>query len=181
MIRNHSKKAWLLLPVSAMVIAISGCGRSSPSTQDDALKNDLALASQAQAYQPQQFMSPTEQGYGASPYGNPYAYPNPNAPYGYPQQIQTVARAPYPAPSYPSTTRRRSSGASRSSGSSGTYSRQPAEPVRNTKRDAVIGAAAGAVLGASTSRDKVKGAIIGAAAGGILGGIIGHTVDVKNP
>jgi hypothetical protein len=70
---------------------------------------------------------------------------------------------------------------SRSSGSSGTYSRQPAEPVRNTKRDAVIGAAAGAVLGASTSRDKLKGAIIGAAAGGILGGIIGHTVDVKNP
>ena len=172
--RNHSKKVWLLLPVSAMVIAIGACGRGSQSSQDDALKNDLSLASQAQAYQPQQFMSPTEQGYGA----NPYAAPNPNAPYGYPQQIQTVARTPsYPAASYPSTTRRRSSGASRS----GTYSRVPAEPVRNTKRDAVIGAAAGAVLGASTSRDKVKGAIIGAAAGGILGGIIGHTVDVKNP
>ncbi|PYP65709.1 MAG: hypothetical protein DMD26_10140 [Gemmatimonadetes bacterium] len=117
-------------------------------------------------------MSPTEQGY------NPYAYPNANVPYGYPQQIQTVARSPYPATT---TARRSSSGVSRSSGSSGTYSRQPAEPVRNTKRDAVIGAAAGAVLGATTSRDKLKGAIIGAAAGGILGGIIGHTVDVKNP
>lgn len=176
--RNHSRKVWLLLPAAAMVIATGACGRGSQSSQDDALKNDLSLASQAQAYQPQQFMSPTEQGYGA----NPYAAPNPNAPYGYPQQIQTVARTPsYPATSYPSTTRRRSSGVSRSSGSSGTYSRQPAEPVRNTKRDAVIGAAAGAVLGASTSRDKVKGAIIGAAAGGILGGIIGHTVDVKNP
>jgi len=109
------------------------------------------------------------------PQGSPYA-PQPQAPYGYPQQIQTVARSPYPA-----TTTARRSGVSRSSGSSGTYSRQPAEPVRNTKRDAVIGAAAGAVLGASTSRDKLKGAIIGAAAGGILGGIIGHTVDVKNP
>lgn len=175
MIRNHSK-VWLLLAMS--VIALGACGRGSQSAADDALKNDLSLASQAQAYQPQQFMSPTEQGYGANPYG---AYPNPNAPYGYPQQIQTVARTPsYPAASYPSTSRR-SSGVSRSSGSSGTYSRQPAEPVRNTKRDAVIGAAAGAVLGASTSRDKMKGAILGAAAGGILGGIIGHTVDVKNP
>src|SRR5215467_2716289 len=92
----------------------------------------------------------------------------------------TAIRSRFKRSPYPTTTRRASSGVSRS-GSSGTYSRQPAEPVRNTKRDAVIGAAAGAVLGASTSRDKLKGAIIGAAAGGILGGIIGHTVDVKNP
>jgi hypothetical protein len=178
MLSNHSNKMWLLLTASAM-IGLGACGRSSRSATDDALKNDLALASQAQAYQPQQFMSPTEQG--MNPYANPYGYPTANAPYGYPQQIQTAARSPYPA-----TTARRSSssGVSRSSGSSGTYSRQPAqpaEPVRNTKRDAVIGAAAGAVLGATTSRDKLKGAIIGAAAGGILGGIIGHTVDVKNP
>jgi hypothetical protein len=180
MFSNHSNKAWLLLSATAMVIGLGACGRSSRNAADDALKNDLALASQAQAYQPQQLMSPMEQG--ANPYGNPYGYPNAQAPYGYPQQIQTVARSPYP--SYPATStarRRSSSGVSRSSGSSGTYSRQPAEPVRNTKRDAVIGAAAGAVLGASTSRDKLKGAIIGAAAGGILGGIIGHTVDVKNP
>ena len=176
MFSKHANKMWLLLSASALVVGLGACGRSNRSTGDDALKNDLALASQAQAYQPQQFMSPTEQG--LNPYANPYGYPAANAPYGYPQQIQTVARSPYPATT---TARRSSSGVSRSSGSSGTYSRQPAEPVRNTKRDAVIGAAAGAVLGASTSRDKLKGAIIGAAAGGILGGIIGHTVDVKNP
>ena len=174
--RNQSKRTWLLLSASVAMIGLGACGRNQPSGADDALKNDLNLASQAQAYQPQQFMSPTEQG--MNPYANPYGYPAANAPYGYPQQIQTVARSPYPATT---TARRSSSGVSRSSGSSGTYSRQPAEPVRNTKRDAVIGAAAGAVLGASTSRDKLKGAIIGAAAGGILGGIIGHTVDVKNP
>ena len=172
MFSKHANKMWLLLSASALVVGLGACGRSNRSTGDDALKNDLALASQAQTYQPQQFMSPTEQGM------NPYGYPAANAPYGYPQQIQTVARSPYPATT---TARRSSSGVSRSSGSSGTYSRQPAEPVRNTKRDAVIGAAAGAVLGASTSRDKLKGAIIGAAAGGIIGGIIGHTVDVKNP
>ena len=181
MLSNQSYKRIVLLTASALAIGVGACGRGSRSAADDALRNDLALASQAQAYQPQQFMSPTEQG--MNPYANPYGYPAANAPYGspqpygYPQQIQAVARSPYPA----TTARRSSSGVSRSSGSSGTYSRQPAEPVRNTKRDAVIGAAAGAVLGATTSRDKLKGAIIGAAAGGILGGIIGHTVDVKNP
>lgn len=175
MFSNHANRIRLLLSVSAIMVGVGACGRSNRSPADDALKNDLALASQAQPYQPQQFVSPTEQG--MNPYANPYGNPAANAPYGYPQQVQTVARSPYPA----TTTRRSSSGVSRSSGSSGTYSRQPAEPVRNTKRDAVIGAAAGAVLGASSSRDKLKGAIIGAAAGGILGGIIGHTVDVKNP
>jgi hypothetical protein len=168
------KRMWWV-PGSALLLAAAACGRADRSRVDDALKNDLALASQAQAYQPQQFMSPTEQAY-ANPYANPYGYQYPNAQYGYPRQIQTVARAPYP--SSPARTTR-STSASRSS--SGTYSTRPAEPIRNTKRDAVIGAAAGAVLGATTSRDKVKGAIIGAAAGGILGGIIGHTVDVKQP
>lgn len=176
MLKDHAQKTVLLVSAAAMLFALGACGRGDRGGADDALKNDLSLASQAQPYQPQQFMSPTEQG--MNPYANPYGNPAANAPYGYPQQIQTVARSPYPA-----TTARRSSssGVYRSSGSSGTYSRQPAEPVRNTKRDAVIGAAAGAVLGATTSRDKMKGAIIGAAAGGILGGIIGHTVDVKNP
>ena len=172
MFRNRAKETVLLISAAAMLAALGACGRGNRSGADDALKNDLARASQAQAYQPQQFMSPTEQG--LNPYANPSGYPAANQPYAYPQQ--TAARS-YPA----STSRRSSSGVSRSSGSSGTYSRQPAEPVRNTKRDAVIGAAAGAVLGATTSRDKMKGAIIGAAAGGILGGIIGHTVDVKNP
>lgn len=169
---KRSMKMWLLVPMAGFLIG--ACGRGDNSRVDDALKNDLALASQAQAYQPQQFLSPMEQ-YG-NPYANPYAYPNPNMPYGYPQQIQTVARSPYPAA--PARTARTSTGTARSSG---TYPASRAEPIRNTKRDAVIGAAAGAVLGAATSRDKLKGAIIGAAAGGLLGGIIGHTVDVKNP
>src|SRR6184192_2687342 len=112
-----TKRKWLLLPVSAILVGIGACGRGSRNAADDALKNDLALASQAQAYQPQQFMSPTEQGYNpyANPYGNPYAYPNAQAPYGYPQQIQTVARAPYPTSAVRRST---SSTASRSSGSS---------------------------------------------------------------
>jgi outer membrane lipoprotein SlyB len=48
--------------------------------------------------------------------------------------------------------------------------------VKHTKRDAAIGAGAGAVIGAVTTR-SVKGAIIGGAAGAILGGVIGNNVD----
>jgi outer membrane lipoprotein SlyB len=50
---------------------------------------------------------------------------------------------------------------------------------KNTKRDAAIGAGAGAILGAVTSKNKVKGGVIGAAAGGILGAVIGNNVDKK--
>ncbi len=141
---------------------------------DDALSKDLALAAQVQPYQPQQFVSPSEQQLAA-----------------YPAAPQNYAPAPrLAAPVYRARTpvRRTSSTRSRSSGSSGgsygsetRYPSAPSEPVRHTKRDAAIGAAAGAVIGATTSRDRVKGGLIGAAAGGILGGIIGHTVDVQRP
>jgi uncharacterized membrane protein len=53
--------------------------------------------------------------------------------------------------------------------------------VKHTGRDAAIGAGAGAVIGAVTSRDKLKGGLIGAAAGGILGAVIGNNVDVQRP
>lgn len=151
------------IAIPAVVLA-AACQSKDDSKLDDALSKDLALASQVQPYQPQQFVSPQEMGY------NGYGY-------GQPQQYQVAQRGGYyqtaPVYSAPAPVRRTStSSASRSSGT--TVARQP---VRNTKRDAVIGAVGGAAVGAVTSRDKVKGAIIGAAAGGILGGIIGHTID----
>ena len=149
------------IAIPAVVLA-AACQGKDDSKLDDALSKDLALASQVQPYQPQQFVSPQEMGYNG---------------YGQPQQYQVAQRGGYyqtaPVYSAPAPVRRTStSTASRSSGT--TVARQP---VRNTKRDAVIGAVGGAAVGAVTSRDKVKGAIIGAAAGGILGGIIGHTID----
>jgi hypothetical protein len=152
----------LVIPAVAIVAACGGNDRDEQPL-DSGLSNDLALAATAQQMPPAQYMSPMEMGY-----GTPVGYSN--APYGYtpqgvavrqPVQAQPVYRAPAPV------ARRAPAPA--------------AEPIRNTKRDAVIGATAGAVIGATTSRDKVKGAIIGAAAGGLLGGIIGHTVDVRNP
>lgn len=161
----------MLVLVPAAVLA-AACGRGENSRVEDALKNDLALASQAQPYNPQQFTSPTEMGYAYNPYTGQFQ-PVPQTPYGYPQaQAPVVQRVS----TRPATTRR----ASTSSGTRVVYTER-AEPIRNTKRDAAIGAAAGAVLGATVSRDKVKGAIIGGVAGGVLGGIIGHTIDVKRP
>jgi hypothetical protein len=155
---------------------LGACSRGAAKNGDDALKNDLALAAQAQSYQAQQFVSPNEQNAAATATAQRYT--------SAPRAPQSVSRAP--APARRSSARRTTQGTyGGSQGSSaGTYYPAPSappEPVRNTKRDAAIGAAAGAVIGATTSRDKVKGGLIGAAAGGILGGIIGHTVDVHTP
>jgi hypothetical protein len=152
---------------------LGACSRGTDTHADDALKNDLALAAQAQPYQAQQFTSPSEQQMAANGMAPQYG-PTPRS-------AQPVYRAP--APVYRAPARRTS--ARRPSASSGTYypsePTAPREPVRHTQRDAAIGAAAGAVIGATTSRDRVKGGLIGAAAGGILGGIIGHTVDIQKP
>lgn len=156
--RNYMK----LFLVPAVVLA-AACGGKDDAKLDDALSKDLALASQMQPYQPQQFMSPMEQGYG--PYGQPQMYQTMQRPAVY--QQQPVYRAPAPVARRTSTR---------------TSSPAPArEPVRHTMRDAAIGAAAGTVIGVVTSRDKVKGGVVGAAAGAVLGGIIGHTVDVQRP
>lgn len=157
------------MTVALVGLAMLGACKGADNRQDDALKSDLALAAQAQPYQAQQFVSPTEQQYGAN---------------GAPQQYNSgVTRAPTmraPTPVRRTSTRRTSS--SRSSGSSGGYYPAPQrEVVKHTGRDAAIGAGAGAIIGAATSRDKVKGGLIGAAAGGILGAVIGNNVDVQRP
>jgi hypothetical protein len=150
-------------------LALLGACRGNDSRPDDALKNDLALAAQVQPYQAQQFVSPGEQVLG--PNGQPLAY-NTAAP----------LRTPAPAPVYRAPARRTASRSS-SARSSGTYYPAPApRPViKHTGRDAAIGAGAGAIIGAATSRDKLKGGLIGAAAGGILGAVIGNNVDIQRP
>ena len=131
------------------IVVLGACSSRDEAPIDPSLSGDLALAASSQPYQPQQYVSPMEQGYAQQAvYRQPV--------YSAPRQRTTTTRAPQPS-------------APRGSG----------EIVhRNTRRDAVIGATAGAVIGATTSRDKTKGAIVGAAVGGVLGGIVGHTIDV---
>jgi hypothetical protein len=155
-------KKLLILPAAFLAFA---CGGNDKKV-DDALNSDLSTAAQAGPYTPLDSITAAERAGAAT---------------------STVpAKALTSTASAPRTTVRRTSTARRtsSSRSSGTYSSAPVyspapQPtvVKHTKRDAAIGAGAGAVIGAVTSRNKVKGAIIGGAAGAILGGIIGNNVD----
>lgn len=143
-------RRWMML---AGLVALAACG--TDKSEIDALRNELMLASRAYPYQP--YVSPLEQGYGYASQPQPYT----NG--GYVPAGTRPAPVQRRAPVYASTT-----------------TRAPAtRVVKNTKRDAIIGATAGAALGAVVSRDRLKGAVIGAAAGGILGAVIGNNVDKK--
>ena len=162
------------------VVAFAACQRADTPRLDDALRNDLSLASQMQPYQPQMYVSPEEQGYGMPPGYYPAAR---YAPYGqqpyYPQPQRVVYRsAPQPrivrrAPASASTGEVYGDGGGVYGGGGGV--------VKNTKRDAIIGAAAGAAIGVASTRNTLKGAIIGAAAGGLLGAVVGEKIDVRRP
>ena len=135
-------------------------GNSKMTAADSALNSDLSTAAASRPYTPLDSITAAERAGVAAP---------------------TALRSTSTAPR---TTVRRTSTARRSTSSSGGYSSAPVysapapqQEVKHTKRDAAIGAGAGAVIGAVTSRNKVKGAVIGGAAGAILGGIIGNNVD----
>lgn len=149
----------MLALVPAAILAVA-CGPNDNKKVDDALNSDLTLAAQARPFTAMDSISAAERAYaaqGLAPVGYAPAAPAP-------VKTRVVYRD---RPVY------------RSSSSRGTYS-APARRttvVKHTKRDAAIGAGAGAVIGAVTSRDKVKGAVIGGVAGAILGGVIGNNVD----
>jgi len=149
-------KKLLILPAAFFAFACSG----NDKKVDDALNADLATAAQANPYSPLDSISAAERAGIAAAATAP--------------ALTSTASAPR------RTAPRRA--APRRSSSSPVYSAPapaPTRVIKHTKRDAAIGAAAGAVLGAVTSRNKVKGAIIGGAAGAIIGGVIGNNVDVE--
>lgn len=167
----------LLSPLIA-VAALAACQRAESPRLDEALRSDLSLVSQMQPYQRQQFVSPEEQGYG---YGaQPGYYPQPNY-QPQPQRVvyrqaparrPVIRRAPAPAQDAGSATVYGSEGGAYGGGDG---------MIKNTKRDAIIGAAAGAAIGVASTRNTLKGAIIGAAAGGLIGAVVGEKVDVRRP
>jgi hypothetical protein len=153
-------KKILILPAALVAFA---CGGNDKKV-DDALNSDLSTAAQAQPYTPLDSITAAERaGVATTPASNSL------------RSTTTTA---------PRTTVRRTTTARRSSSSGGTYSSAPVYSapapapvvVKHTKRDAAIGAGAGAVIGAVAGH-SVKGAIIGGAAGAILGGVIGNNVD----
>jgi hypothetical protein len=154
-------KKLLILPAAALAFA---CSKGDNQTAaDSALNSDLSTAAASRPYTPLDSITAAERAGTAT--STAALRSNATAP-------RTVYRAPVRR-----TTTRSSSGGTYSSAP--VYSAPAPAPVvvKHTKRDAAIGAGAGAVIGAVTSRNKVKGAIIGGAAGAILGGIIGNNVD----
>jgi hypothetical protein len=146
-------KKILILPAALFAFACGG-----DKKVDDALNSDLSTAAQAQPYTPLDSITAAERA-GVAPASN---------------SLRSTSTAPRTTVRRTTTTRRSSSA------SSGQVYSAPAPQqtvVKHTKRDAAIGAGAGAIIGAVTSRNKVKGAIIGGAAGAILGGVIGNNVD----
>ena len=153
-------KKLLILPAAALAFA---CSKGDNQTAaDSALNSDLSTAAASQPYTPLDSITAAERN-GTTPASATSLRSTSTAP-------RTVYRAPV---------RRTTSTRTSSSGSAPVYSAPAPAPVvvKHTKRDAAIGAGAGAVIGAVTSRNKVKGAIIGGAAGAILGGVIGNNVD----
>ena len=148
-------KKLLILPAAALAFACSGDNKQTAA--DSALNADLSTAASTQPYTPLDSITAAERA-GVAPATSL-------------RSTSTAPRTVYRAP------------VRRTTRSSGTYSSQPVYrapapvEVKHTKRDAVIGAGAGAIIGAVTSKNKVKGAIIGGAAGAILGGVIGNNVD----
>ncbi len=153
----------MIFLVPAAILAVA-CGRDDSSKRvDDALNSDLSLAAQAHPYSALDSISAAERAAAAQGI-TPVGYVNGQPVYSAPQ---TVRRSPAPV--------RRTS--SRSSGTVYSAPARRTTVIKHTKRDAAIGAGAGAVIGAVTSRDKVKGAVVGGLAGAILGGVIGNNVD----
>ena len=156
-------KKLLILPAAFLAFACSK-GDNKMTAADSALNSDLSTAAASRPYTPLDSITAAERA-------------------GVATTVPTTALRS--SASTPRTTTVRRTSTRRSSSSGGTYSSAPVysapapQPtvVKHTKRDAAIGAGAGAVIGAVTSRNKVKGAIIGGAAGAILGGIIGNNVD----
>jgi hypothetical protein len=152
-------KKLLILPAAALAFA---CSKGDNQTAADSARNsDLSTAAASQPYTPLDSITAAERN-GTTPAGATSLRSTSTAP-------RTVYRAPV----------RRTTSTRSSSGSTPVYSAPAPAPVvvKHTKRDAAIGAGAGAVIGAVTSKNKVKGAIIGGAAGAILGGVIGNNVD----
>jgi len=157
-------KKLLILPAAALAFA---CSKGDKTTAaDSALNSDLSTAAASRPYTPLDSITAAERA-GTTTQAAALRSSSTAAP-------RTVYRAPVRRTT---TTRRSSSGGTYSSAP--VYSAPAPAPVivKHTKRDAAIGAGAGAVIGAVTSRNKVKGAIIGGAAGAILGGVIGNNVD----
>ena len=153
---NYILRTVLIVPTA---IAALACGKGDKPA-DQALNNDLSLASQSQASARLDSISAAERTAAMAP-----AKPAPETVY--------KTRTRYVEPTH------HTSSASRAASTPAPAPEPTYHTEKNTNRDAAIGGGAGAILGAVTSKNKVKGAVLGGAAGALLGGVLGNNVDKK--
>lgn len=192
--RSTSRPAGRARAVLAMTaLTLAACGGNRDAQSDTALKNDLSMTNRPagqQTVSPQELTpnqtAPVAAAPGtAGPNGAPVTALAPVAPAPAPR-TDTVVRTVYrdrPAQHHhhASSSAGSSSGTySSGSASGGTVAEQPTVRHSNTKQGAIIGGAAGAVLGAVTSRDKIKGGLVGGILGGAAGAVIGNNTGVKH-
>lgn len=155
----------VIFPAALLAFACRGAPDTSKQA-DAALNSDLSLAQQAQPYVPANSLSTVEQ---TAAMQNAYAG---RAATPVVEQRTIVHHVYEPSRS-----------AARSSAGPVYRAPAPRQPTyhieKHPQRDAAIGAGAGAIIGAVTSKNKIKGGLIGAAAGGLLGAVIGNNVDKK--
>jgi hypothetical protein len=155
------------LLIAPALLAMAACNKDKPA--DPSLNTDLGLAAQARNGAPLDSITAAERARAAVAPAPVAAAP---APTSAPRTTATTTHRS-------TTTRRSSSGGTSSRGTTASAPAPREEIHKNTKRDAAIGAGAGAVIGGVVAKGGVKGAIIGGAAGAILGGVIGNNVDVQ--
>jgi hypothetical protein len=168
-------KAYSRLAVVPVLLLVAACGREEAPLASDAqflAELELAIAPPTEA----PVISPAELGM-ESMLTSPDLSEAPASP------AQAANPAPArPAPSRSAAPARSSASSGRSASGSTASASAPAprvETVSNARRDAVIGAGAGAVLGATVagSNNRVRGAVIGAAVGGATGAVVGSTIN----
>jgi outer membrane lipoprotein SlyB len=157
------------LVIAPALLALAACNKDKPA--DPSLNTDLGLAAQANSAAPLDSITAAERARAGTASATAAA-PATVAPAPRKTATTTTRRA--------TTTRRSTSSGSTASSSGSVAAPAPREEIhKNTKRDAAIGAGAGAIIGGVVAKGGVKGAVIGGAAGAILGGVIGNNVDVQ--
>jgi hypothetical protein len=144
-----------MMMIGLAIVGLAGCDRGQNANKlagDTSLSRDLSLANQAQPYQGLDSLSALETA-PTQPEPTPVAtVPVPRSTASAATSSRrTASSARRSTRTYPTSTRRRSTSSGRSStassGDVGTRSEGRVVVERNTRRDAAIGAAAGAVIG----------------------------------
>lgn len=166
-----------LAVIMSTLVGAAACGRDAQTAQQPA-QTQLTWLDSLMTQPAQPVVAATATELNQAPVAQPAAAPV--------AETKVAEKKSTSSPTHRSSSSHRSRSSSGRSRSSGTYAssapvyRQPrVTTVKHTRRDAAIGAGAGAVLGAVAGgrHHRVRGAVVGGVLGGVAGAVIGNNVD----